>query len=341
MKKLKRLKKIILAYSDIKIMYRFVQSLIIILILFTIIVMATAKWSKYKLDLQKNLLFGKWNKIVVSTDDNIINYFAYHSFIEDYAIQIIQDNIKYDNKYRIIIGSADSKFLDIGNIEILSGRLPKYNDEVAIEEEYLSVLNIKNIGDIIPYNTKIKVLEGYKLCGIIENYSTRWNMVNWDVNYVNCFIKSAKTNSLNIFIKISSNIGQDIELNMLNYHDNIKSYDNSFWMELIQIWLTSIVLIIIFLLLIRRKLQKLLNFEYEYKKKKQKFNKRIIFIIMLLHIISIIILNSTVNNIMSQDYIINNKQNDFNINKKYNSRQIIQSHSDLFFIQYIKIEPNK
>ncbi len=67
---------------------------------------------------------------------------------------------------------------------MVDGRKPVYEGEVAIEEEYLDVLGVEKVGDIISEGVNIDSLEGYKVCGIVKDYSSRWKMVNWDVKYI-------------------------------------------------------------------------------------------------------------------------------------------------------------
>ena len=127
-----RRKRLILAYPDTRRIYRTIQVLFFFLIASTFITFCISKWSEYKLIEQKNLLFGEWDTVYVSVDENDLSYFENHAFIEKYGIQEIQEHM-YINDKRLIIGSWYNDFFEIGNLKMISGRLPINEDEVAIE----------------------------------------------------------------------------------------------------------------------------------------------------------------------------------------------------------------
>lgn len=98
--------------------------------------------------------------------------------------------------------------------------MPKNKNEVAVEEEYLNLLDVRKVGDFIPDDSPVVSLRGYQLCGIISNYSSRWKKMNWNVKYINCFISGAKHSEIDIFVHAEDKILRDIKTNMINYVDN-------------------------------------------------------------------------------------------------------------------------
>lgn len=217
-----RRKKLILAYPDTRRIYRTIQVLFLFLIVSTLVTFCISKWSEYKLSEQKNLLFGEWDHVYVNVDEKNLSYFEKHAFIEKYGIQKIQDRTYIDNK-RIVIGSCDEDFFELGNLKMISGRLPLNDGEVAIEKEYLSTLGVEQVGDYIPDEIGIPSLVGYQVCGVIQDYSSRWNMVNPDLKLINCFIVSSDVKITQIFSKSLIVSQNDININMLTSYINIST----------------------------------------------------------------------------------------------------------------------
>ena len=244
----KRLKKIILSYSENKILYKKIKFLFILFFSLLIIIFLIDSWSISQLEKQKNSLFGEWDEVFINVDKGKLPYFQNNAFIDKFAIQCIQDQIIYEGK-KIVIGYTDSNFLDLGNIKMLEGRLPKNNREIALEEDLLPLLKVKQIGDLVPVNLNFKELEGLRLCGIVKKYSSRWNAVNWNVPFINCFINDSTKGEYYVYTAFSSNIKNDIEINMLNYKNNITFEFNS--LSSMTYKILFIVLFFIILLLIK------------------------------------------------------------------------------------------
>ena len=195
-------KKLILAYSDTRKLYRVIRGLFLFLVISSFTIIFINYWYEEKLIKQKELLFGSWDEVIVDIDSRNISYFQNHVFIEKYAIQLMQERVMLSGQ-QIVIGYCNDDFFDLGNIKVKYGRLPEKQGEVAIEEEYLSVLNVSCVGDIISENVNVPSLSGYKVCGVIQNYSSNWKKVNWSVKYVNCFIKEPNITEINLFLKCS------------------------------------------------------------------------------------------------------------------------------------------
>lgn len=241
-----RRKKLILAYPDTRRLYRMMQVLAVFLVVATICIFAVGKWSEKQIKEKNDQLFGRWNEVFLNVDEEDVEYFRQHAFVDDYSIQNIQEKIYLEGDDRIIIGTCDDNFFELGNLEMVDGRMPVNEGEVAIEEEYLDVLGVEKVGDIISEGVNIDSLEGYKVCGIVKDYSSRWKMVNWDVKYINCFISDAKVNEIQIYASLSSVVQQDIETNMLEYRENINIKINFKFKEiLVTVLLLKIMLSIV------------------------------------------------------------------------------------------------
>lgn len=231
-----RRKKLILAYPDTRRLYRMMQVLAVFLAVATICIFAVGKWSENQIKEKNDQLFGRWNEVFLNVDEEDVEYFRRHAFVDDYSVQNIQEKIYLEGDDRIIIGTCNDNFFELGNLEMIDGRMPVNEGEVAIEEEYLDVLGVEKVGDIISEGVNIDSLKGYKVCGIVKDYSSRWKMVNWDVKYINCFISDAKANEIQIYASLSSAVQQDIETNMLEYRENVKIRLDSYGTSILLLW---------------------------------------------------------------------------------------------------------
>ena len=212
------------------------QVLAVFLAVATICIFAVGKWSESQIKEKNDRLFGRWNEVFLNVDEEDVEYFHQHAFVDDYSIQNIQEKIYLEGDDRIIIGTCNDNFFELGNLEMIDGRMPVNEGEVAIEEEYLDVLGVEKVGDIISEGVNIDSLKGYKVCGIVKDYSSRWKMVNWDVKYINCFISDAKANEIQIYASLSSAVQQDIETNMLEYRENVKIRLDSYGTSILLLW---------------------------------------------------------------------------------------------------------
>lgn len=243
------------------------QVLAVFLAVATICIFAVGKWSENQIKEKNDQLFGRWNEVFLNVDEEDVEYFRRHAFVDDYSVQNIQEKIYLEGDERIIIGTCDNNFFELGNLEMIDGRMPVNEGEVAIEEEYLDVLGVEKVGDIISEGVNIDSLNGYKVCGIVKDYSSRWKMVNWDVKYINCFISDAKANEIQIYASLSLAVQQDIETNMLEYRENIRDGSTLFFEDIIWLcWMIGLLEMILFAI-IRRKLN-------EHKKAIMKLQSR-------------------------------------------------------------------
>lgn len=298
----------IISYADTRIYYRIAQTLVLILIVFSILIIIIGRWGERVLLTQKNILFGDWDIVFLNIDDENISYFTNHKFIKDYSIQSIQDRIEVDDNHRLVIGSVDNNFLNLGNIKLLNGRLPKKANEVAIEKDYLKYLNVKKVGDVVPNDANIINLRGFSVCGIIEDYSERWNLVNWDIKLINCIISNQciANSEKQIFLEVNNNIEEDIKINHLNYRENINTAHNSYLTYVIKLWGVVFFIEILLIVIIKYRIKHRINSIMISKKsiyRHCKMKKMIKFIILILiDICFIILLNKVLDNLVLDNY---------------------------------------
>lgn len=221
MNNLKRLKKLVLANKETRRLYRMMQFLAIFMVISCTIIIVVAKWIEHDQNQKREELFGSWDEVFLDVPAEDLNYFKQNAFLEQISIQSIQEKVFLEGDKRVVIGSCDDNFLEMGNIELLEGRMPEKENEVAVEEEYLEILGVSKKGDFISSNSKIKSLQDYEVVGIIKNYSGKWKLVNKSSKLINCFTYNATKNEINVYVTYKNYKNYDLEINMLNYKRNI------------------------------------------------------------------------------------------------------------------------
>ena len=180
----KRLKKLILANKETRCLYRMMQLLAIFMIVSCLVIIATAKWIEYDQNKKREEIFGSWDEVFLNVDQDDLNYFRKNAFLEQISVQSIQEKVFLEGDQRVVIGSCDENFLEMGNIELLEGRMPEQKKEVAVEEEYLEILGVSKIGDVVSNESEVGLLFGYKVVGVVENYSRMWQKVHPSIKYI-------------------------------------------------------------------------------------------------------------------------------------------------------------
>lgn len=311
------------SYSEMRKLYLLQKILIILLIIFTISLIILTKWSVKNQDEIKNKMFGSWDIVLLDVDMDEISFIKNHAFIEKYAIQSNIEKVFLEDNNRIVIGSSDENFFKLGNVELVQGRLPKYKSEVAVEQECLSILNIEKIGDIIPIDSPAKSLRGYKVCGIIKNYSKMWKSANWDVDYINCFIIKADKTKYTVYLEASNQLSSDIEINIHNYKKNIEIDNSKIFDEVINIYTIIFLTFLVIRIMIKVNLVKHQEFSRINEKNINKTNKKIL--LFFLQLISSYLVVIMINKII----FINNYFSDI----RNNLMILLRNNETSFYLQ--------
>lgn len=251
MNNLKRLKKLVLANKETRRLYRMMQLLAIFMVISCTIIIVVAKWIEHDQNQKREELFGSWDEVFLDVSAEDLNYFKQNAFLEQISIQSIQEKVFLEGDKRVVIGSCDDNFLEMGNIELLEGRIPKKENEVAVEEDYLEILGVSEIGDIITNSSQVDSLIGHKVVGIIENYSNRWKLIN-NIKFLNCVIAQKDSNIFNVFVNYRLGSKRDPEINMINYKINIERFHINIEYIIKTILLFLFAIIMILLLIIQR-----------------------------------------------------------------------------------------
>ncbi|WP_075877550.1 hypothetical protein [Merdibacter massiliensis] len=338
-------KKIIFSQKETRRLHRLVMFLFIFLVIYTIAVVLSNKTIYTYLNDQKDIFFGKWDILILDSKKEDISYFENHAFIYNYSIQLIQECITLEDNKKLVIGSGDQRFLDISNITFLEGTFPKKNNEVAVEEEYLSILGVEKVGDVIS-NYKFKSLNGFIVCGIIKNYTTRWNMINDNVNFVNCFIHEPNIKSMQIYVDTSPSVQEDIITNVVTYNYNLIVKNDNIFINIIFLWLIVLNVFIFIFFQIRKKIKMIIELSQKENRKSFKniiFKRYILYILLkFLFLFQIIFLASRVIFFFNYKYISYFPQlNDMDIKLSNVGQGIVIETINLYQKGSIKIIPNR
>lgn len=332
-----RAKRLVLAYSDTRLLYYFIRFLCIFLLISTFAIVTIGKYSQHMQNEQKEKLFGKWDVVYLGINEQDLSYFKNNALIGEYFIQKIKEKIFLKEGQRIVIGSSDESILKNGSIDIIDGRMPKKKNEVAIEKEYLSILNVNNVGDIIPIDSEVELLRGYKVCGIVDNYSERWKMINWDIKYINCFINNFKSNEINIFVRNNLFNQNDLKINIVNYKNNIDIVPDSIMYRVIHLWVGMSVLILSTILMMKIKIYNKITLTPQTREKYYIiFNNMLIYFLISINVVYIIgfVNDFILNQNVQFEFIVNEKKSFCNENLinnfgLYNSYSIVNCNNSI------------
>lgn len=292
------------------------------MIIFSLFFILVNKWVNLMQNEIKERLFGKWDLVFINLNNEDLNYIQNHAFIDNYSIQCIQEKTKINN-YQIVIGSVDDNFFDLANLQMIEGDLPILENEVAIEERLLEILNVKRVGDVISLDSPVKSLRGYKVCGIVSNYTERWNIINWDIKYINCFVITRNVDSINAYINANKLVQEDMKVNMIYYKCNINPSICLFSVERFNLWIIMIVLIT-FLTLILKKRIMISSIKHKYLANKRRYKKMNMLIVIFFILLNTFLIIEFINE------IIFNESNMY----FYQLSEKINDKSNLFFNGY-------
>lgn len=321
-----RRKKLILSYQDTRRIYYLIKIIEIYLILFICFIVIMGVLSNNNQKNIKNKLFGSWNIVVLNIDNSELSYYKNHAYIKNYSIHNLSEKIFLNDSQRLIIGESDENFLSLANIKILQGEMPTKAHEVAIEQKYTSTLGVKKVGDIISEQCVVKSLRGYTVCGIVEDYSDRWKMVNWDVDFINCFVKKVSNfQRTQIFIECEENVKKDIEINALSSKENIQLVSIPILDLILRIVIVFSILVIILNLILYKKYYSNRNYTSELSNINSTLYKIILLVLLLLSSFFIVFI---LNNIICHS----NYLSEVHINQSIDSERIFSNIGNMKYI---------
>ena len=181
-------------------------------------------------------------------------------------MQSIQEKVFLEGDQRVVIGACDDNFLEMGNIELLEGRMPEQKKEVAVEEEYLEILGVSKIGDVVSNESEVGLLFGYKVVGVVENYSRMWQKVHPSIKYTNCFVSNEHSNEDMVFVKYKKTAVSDLEINMIYYEKNISKINIDLKSIMIRFIVTVSVIEIYLLIRIMKNIKVKFSVDYLFFK---------------------------------------------------------------------------
>ena len=139
---------------------------------------------------QRKNIYGEWEYGLVNMDADSQTLIEDHPFIESKGkIQIygVLAGSYMDNK-QANIGTMDQTAWNLGHLQMLKGRLPENEQEIAMESGMLTALGYQgepgekitlNIVTTTEYqNDMVGKAYTYTLCGVIKDYQVNWDICN-------------------------------------------------------------------------------------------------------------------------------------------------------------------
>ena len=139
---------------------------------------------------QRKNIYGEWEYGLVNMDADSQTLIEDHPFIESKGkIQIygVLAGSYMDNK-QANIGMMDQTAWNLGHLQMLKGRLPENEQEIAMESGMLTALGYQgepgekitlNIVTTTEYqNDMVGKAYTYTLCGVIKDYQVNWDICN-------------------------------------------------------------------------------------------------------------------------------------------------------------------
>ena len=174
---------------------------LIIFLIFLLGFLVVIYMDSYDLTLeeQRKMTYGSWHIAVFHTEKEEDTILADHATIETSCeINLAGDIVDKDGSSIGTLGLAGEDFFDIGNIDLLNGRMPQKSNEIVIEASCLTRMGYSyELGQdialkIMPYgaeNERDVQICHFTLTGVVKNYSGYWKT---DGNQMlSCFISTA------------------------------------------------------------------------------------------------------------------------------------------------------
>lgn len=159
---------------------------LIIFMIFLLGFFAVIYMDSYQLTLeeQRKETYGAWHFAVFHTEEEEEKLIENHATVKECGkVKIAGDVVNEDGNSLSSIGSADELFFSIGNITLLSGRMPQEDNEIAVEASFLTRLGYSyELGQIITLKILLYDEEdeesvqtcSFTLVGVVKNYSAYW-----------------------------------------------------------------------------------------------------------------------------------------------------------------------
>ncbi|WP_426350597.1 FtsX-like permease family protein [Alloiococcus sp. CFN-8] len=129
--------------------------LLVILLSFSFIVSATMFYGGIA-ETEENsrlAMYGKWQAAYLSADKSTTEYLKDKKILDKVSINRIVDR----NTSIGVLGTIDDSFLDIGNLSIVTGKIPKEDNEIALELSALTSIGLseENIGKPVEISSEV------------------------------------------------------------------------------------------------------------------------------------------------------------------------------------------
>lgn len=163
-----------------------ISAVIFLVFLFGVASMIYTDSYSEMLEEQRKAMYGAWHIAIFDTNEETYQLLSEHATTEsvgrmDVCGYVVKGNLNNDVNTGGYIGCIDSELSDMGNIELLYGRLPITDNEIAVEASVLTSMGYSyELGQEIELNFVGGMDESentsccFVLCGVVKNYSAYW-----------------------------------------------------------------------------------------------------------------------------------------------------------------------
>lgn len=160
-------------------------------VIFCLTVMIFSFISRTYQEQQADLQYGNWSVAYYGVLEDELSELQHNPVLEAVGTQRISGEViqKDDETEKVFgsIGTADSSFFELANLQLKNGRLPEKENEIAIEAKALDDMRISyETGQTIELTIRKEdssnensqeaeeVTKTFVLAGVLENYTSYW-----------------------------------------------------------------------------------------------------------------------------------------------------------------------
>lgn len=188
-------------------------NMVVLIVVIVAIVLSYILFSEYQTNRIKKD-YGSQTVTVYNVDYNNIQNYSGNDIIEDINVIDIYTTYQENNK-KLYIGAMDS--YNLSNINIIDGRLPEKENEIAIRQSALIYINSnKKIGDFITLNNN-GFNDSYYIVGLLDDFLKSNVIYSFDnslltqnsLDAIICDNENIEPIITNVLIKFDNNVDMD------------------------------------------------------------------------------------------------------------------------------------
>jgi hypothetical protein len=120
-------------------------------------------------------LYGLWQEAIVGANKDTLKQAEENPLIKQSALLRLSETFQISSA-TFYMAQSNEDFYTLADIRFAQGKAPENSQEIAVEKSVLDALQLDyQIGQRITLTTSDNQQKTYRICGIIENYSSKYN----------------------------------------------------------------------------------------------------------------------------------------------------------------------